>query len=225
MSLMRRAGDREREHRYWTLAHGSVRSPATSPEGVWVVDASNEPKGWRCTSAIGEDPFVASGLTLQACGIYRTLPATGFHNPFQDVVETKVHAAKITMQKHAGSKVRAHLVRRLLELVDMAADEYPETDIPNQQTLDSVLSLFSMRRDVRDPMLGLTAAGSIWAEWRDGTQSAAIEFLRNGSVNLVAFVPDPEEPLRPASIAANLSWRSAARELRANPALAWIRDR
>jgi hypothetical protein len=89
--------------------------------------------------------------------------------------------------------------------------------------LESGLSFFRSRRDVTPPALALTSSGHLWAQWRRGTDyAAAIEFRRDGSANLAAFFPDPDEPMRPASIAGSYSWKAVSSEIRRNPALGWL---
>jgi len=145
-------------------------------------------------------------------------------DPFIELRDTKVNAAKATIAFWAlNREAGAALVRRLTELVDMACEEYPDTEIPGQQTLDSVFSFFRARKDVRDPTVTLTASGGVWLEWRpDPHHSAALEFRRNGLVNLAALFPDPDQPLVRGALTGNYSWKSAAREIRTNTALSWL---
>src|SRR5690606_31122182 len=124
---------------------------------------------------------------------------------------------EVVLESMQRGYVGASIGNRLLQLLDIAGDEYPETEIPGLQMLTSVLGFFRGRRDILPPLLTLTSTGNVWAQWT-GSQNrmAALEFKRDGSVNLAAFFPDSDEPLRQASIASNMSWKAASREIRNN---------
>jgi hypothetical protein len=146
-------------------------------------------------------------------------------DPFTEVLETKVREAHATivewqMRQHA----QPALVQRLHELVASARDEYPETEIPNRRVLESALSFFRARRELQTPMFAVTSQGGVWAEWRgEQGRSAALEFVRNGSVNLAAFFPDPEQPLATGALSGVFTWKSAAKAVHSTETLRWMR--
>jgi hypothetical protein len=143
---------------------------------------------------------------------------------FNEILGQKIAAAKYLIEEWATEKgANTAVVTRLADLVDAAAEDYPELEIPNRQALTSVFELLRSLKELRTPQFGVASNGGVWAEWRGVEQRAtALEFLRDGTVNLAAFFPDPKNPLRSASLTANYSWRSLASFLSETRSLQWL---
>lgn len=147
---------------------------------------------------------------------------TASPSPFEDILSSKLINAKMTLARHAPAE---DVFRRMSELIDFAADEYPETDIPSARSLSAALTFLEDNNDLPSPLLGLTSPGNVWAEWikEDGSSRVALEFRKNGSITLAATFPDTDEPLRQASdLSGNLGPSSVSEKLRATPSFSWI---
>jgi hypothetical protein len=145
-------------------------------------------------------------------------------DPFMELLDDKVAEAKNLIAEWALAKgAESALVQRLSDLVNDARDESPETDVPSTQALTSVFSLFRTLPTLPKARLAVAGAAGIWAEWvKDQHHSLALQFLRNGSVNVAAFFLDPEDHMRAGSYASNFSWKKAAKALRTDDALNWV---
>lgn len=146
-------------------------------------------------------------------------------SPFDELRSAKLLAAQMAIADFTRQLqgIWPQLVARLTTIVEATAEEYPESDIPTPQTIRSCLQFFAARPDLRGPALTATPSGNIWAEWRGAEgRRAALEFLRNGSLNLIALYPDEQEPWRMASFAANVSRRDAAEQIQPQTRFAWL---
>lgn len=181
---------------------------------AWSVAAEYYAHAFQTTAAArvaGDWVFVTTGTETEP------------NSPFDSLVAAKAARAKRAI---AGAAGLGAIYRRLDNLVDLAKDEYPATEIPDADSLASAISFFTMVEGLSKPLLGLTSAGNVWAEWfkrRDRQERVALEFRRGGSITLAATFRDPSEPLRRSSaVHGNLSARNAAERLRADIALRWV---
>ena len=145
-------------------------------------------------------------------------------SPFEELPDTRARRATALVEEWlAKRQVTASTAKRLLELINIAHEEYPETEIPSEESLLSTLRFFRGVRDhLRSPSITLTASSGVWIEWRSNAKRAALEFKRDGSVNLAAFYPDPDQPMMPASFAGHYSWKSVSQEIRQKRGLEWL---
>jgi hypothetical protein len=220
----------------YASAETRVYSPATMPEVGWATYTYDRvPLSGRThhrASSISD-----YGVVIRTVG--ESYPVSAPHrgtfvvvttddenqgNPFEEFVRSKVRAAHAAIDTWVSEKnADPALARRIADLVDMAAEEYPDTEIPSRHVLDNVFGFFRTGAALRRPLLALTSPGGVWAEWHvDETHTAALEFRRNGLVNLAAFYPDPNDPLAVAALTVSFGWKSAARHVHNNPALRWL---
>ena len=113
---------------------------------------------------------------------------------------------------------------RLKELVAIATEEYPETDIPSQVAL-AAFGRFAceLGPQAAAPRLSLTPAGDLVAEWGaiDGKR-AALQFLPDSTVNFSARIPDEAKGGRPMPTYGATSLSGLRHRLRGDSAFSWI---
>lgn len=200
-----------------------------------IVDVSHAPS----PQGIFRTAEALVGRTTRAKTFYGTLtreyevrnesPYFGFGrvsgSPFEELHTSRIEAAhNWLVRAHKLHIARAHteILERLTNLLNEVA-ESSEADVPTRQSLDSAVEFFSGRADLTDPMLSVTPSGNVWAEWVSaGNRRAALEFLGNGSVNLVAIFPDLQRRWRKDSIAANLSKSAVSDQIDQNTELHWM---
>jgi hypothetical protein len=226
----------KRRHRVWIAAPAGAVSAATvqvrEHERALVMYAVD--LGVRTMASNLSSSGCYAGLTYRRARrldeltarrglLYVSAPYDTPLDPFEDVVNAKVQTAKATTQHYVSRGLTPAIGQRLTTLIDAAREEYPETDIPNQSVLESALQFLRSRKDLQTPLFALTSVGGLWLEWRGAEgRAAALEFKRDGSVNLAAFYPDPEQPLQMSSRAISMSWQSASREIKSNKGLSWL---
>lgn len=226
--------DGTRKRRVWIAAPAGTASPVSTP----VTDHERVVIMYEVDLG---GPALATNLTAAGCyadlayrhawhiskqGTGGLLYVSGYDtqvNPFDSVLNAKVETATGTIQHYVSRGLASAIGQRLIALVDAAREEYPETDIPNQHVLESAIQFLRSRKNLQVPLFALTSVGGVWVEWRGAAgRAAALEFKRDGTVNLAAFYPDPEQPLQMSSRAMSMSWQSASREIRDNAELSWL---
>jgi hypothetical protein len=117
----------------------------------------------------------------------------------------------------------SHVESRLADLIVMATEEYPETDIPNVTAIGLFAEFVQRVRVRRAPRIGLTPGGHIVAEWgpSDGRR-AALQFLPDTTINFSARIPDPAKGGRSMPIYGATSLAALYQRIQNDPALSWI---
>lgn len=140
---------------------------------------------------------------------------------FQELLDSKLAAAKRTIDWHAGRDADPRIVVKARELVQIAREEYPEYEIPKTAALNAMFLVFRPRLNLLMPTITPTQAGGIWTQWRTGARAAAAEFRPDGLVNLAALYPDPRL-MRRIATNGQFSWQGALEELRSNRGFTWL---
>jgi hypothetical protein len=143
-------------------------------------------------------------------------------SPFDELLESKLGNARRAIQRLRSDGVPAAILEKLNGLIDAAEEEYPTADIPGEQSLASAAAFLRQHEHMCTPIYSLTPAGNVWLQWRaDGGRVTAMQFLANGTANIVGSYPDPAEPWRRGSAALNSSVKTAGALLAASP-MRWI---
>lgn len=179
----------------------------------------------RYKDLVRQLPTLRIDLTIDDASIDWAVAGLRESSPFDELFVTRIDEAEYTLASESSRQnLIPNLVVRLEDLIAAAKEEYPETKIPTPQSISSALTFFASNPQLREPTLSLTPGGNVWAEWRIGAnRSAAIEFLRNGSLIIAAIYPDPVETWRRTSLAGNFSFRDVRTLMRRGGVLAWIR--
>jgi hypothetical protein len=86
------------------------------------------------------------------------------------------------------------LTDRLHDLVDMARDEYPETDIPSYTSIVSLGRLLSEFPRMRTPDISLLPTGSLWLSWATQGVQSGLSIFRDGTVSFGLVVTGTGRP-------------------------------
>ena len=114
-------------------------------------------------------------------------------------------------------------VTRLKELIGIAVDVYPATDIPSATALQRLAEVVEAFGLTSRPTITLTASGAIWLEWSDGDGSrAALSISRDGRVSFGMLLPNNVRPWAKthSNIAGDIE--SIASHVKSDQTAAWI---
>jgi hypothetical protein len=168
-----------------------------------------------------------AGLTCNVVGVPNLL--VGDLSPPEDPVivwrDDRARAALEAIDSSLGDLERFDGVRsRLKELVAIATEEYPESDIPRPVALE-VFALFIRDFELHNMHLSLTPGGHLIAEWRAGDgRRAAFQFLPDRTVNFSARIPDPAKGGRPMPIYGATSLDGLYGRVLDDAAFSWVID-
>jgi len=84
----------------------------------------------------------------------------------------------------------------LIRLIDQAALEYPDTEIPIPAAITAFAEVMMQIRNWRTPSIGISSKGAIWCEWSSGAARASLSVWGNGQVSFGMIAPDPDKPWR-----------------------------
>ncbi len=115
------------------------------------------------------------------------------------------------------------LAKRLEYLAETSLEEYPDQAPISPQSLRSFIDFVRSIPNLVFPTVVLTPAGNIRAEWtKTRNKHLAIEFLPNGDVRFVVFVPDPKKPYKTARVSGLSTIDSIIRFVHPYGVLQWV---
>jgi hypothetical protein len=112
---------------------------------------------------------------------------------------------------------------RLTDLIAMATEEYPETDIPNSAAIGSFSALMQTHKFRVSPRISLTPGGHLVAEWGPSEgRSVAFQFLADSTINFSARIPDDSKGGRLMPTYGATSLTGLYRRISYDPAFSWL---
>lgn len=212
--------------------HDSYTSVSTSTAGSYYL--ADPPSAAARRVFVSYDPCdLAESLAAkkaqfvaQVDRAQREIANLSFYAPSgagNEWLSTKVATAKIAVRSWMSKAPaqREAIGERLLDLIDAAAEDHPEIEVPNQVVLGAVFKFFESEHGLSRPKLTLTPPGGVWAQWRQGDDRAVGLHFKADGVNLIASVPRPGALFRTASFADSVNWQLALARLRDDRLFAW----
>jgi hypothetical protein len=88
----------------------------------------------------------------------------------------------------------APLSARLHELIDLAKEEYPDTEIPSYTSIATLRRFIVEGAGVAPPDLSLLSSGSIWLSWASNSVNSGLAIFRDGTVSFGLLVTGQGRP-------------------------------
>lgn len=110
-------------------------------------------------------------------------------SPIRDFREERIQEARHATAELAADG-HAETANRLNDLIDMANADWPHTDIPSSQAIQTLRRLLRRLRDLRPPDITLTDTGQLWTQWTSGDTQVALIIGAEGVPAIAALLPD-----------------------------------
>lgn len=147
-----------------------------------------------------------------------------FQSPLELFLNEKVRDAHAAAKGLAQSNpLFEDYAIRLGELIDLARDEYPETDIPSPASIKAFAKMLSAFSQLRAPSLSLLPSGALWLSWKKaqhGTGGMAI--FRDGTASFAMLLDNPERPTRPIHVNVSGDLKSVLATMADTASSRWI---
>lgn len=146
-------------------------------------------------------------------------------SPLEQFQQDKVRYAKAVTQqlRNVNDRFTPH-ASRILDLVDAAAEEYPETDIPSPATITAFSQVLSRMPDMRPPELSLLSSGALWLSWRDAAYgSGGMAIFQDCTASFAMLLLNPQRPNRPEHFNVSGALDSVLRDMIGHASTRWIR--
>lgn len=110
-------------------------------------------------------------------------------SPIRDFREERVQEAR-----HAAMLIardgHLEIADRLAELIDLANAEWPHSEIPSPQAIQTLGRLLRRLHVLRAPEITLTDNGQLWVQWSAGGTQVAVIIGSEGVPAIAALLPD-----------------------------------